>query len=317
MEGSKLSSDTVTEHMPSLYSSPVFSIYAGPARKHLVAHATVLRQSPMLNKIIDGEWKDSEDRKIDWEEWDELTILQLLDFLYFGRYHMLPPPDEDDEIELPGGVVGCDVDDADQAAPIHTGAKLDTGRPAQEVIQIAVSTCHKPVATPIINTDPEYLAHYHGFRLLQHSKLYVLAQYLELANLKEMVYGHIRVLLFDLFVELSPHLLNYVIQLIRHVYANTDTLKQSKEPLRELVATFAAKWFPAFQGGEAEELIEEGGDFVVDVMKKLQQRAIDEKKEREATEKDLHAQIARYQKRLRRRGGQVDEPGSDGPGAGW
>ncbi|KAL8850945.1 MAG: hypothetical protein Q9221_004145 [Calogaya cf. arnoldii] len=296
----------------SLYASPVFSIYAGPARKLLMAHATFLRQSPMLTRMIDGEWRDSKDREIDLTWCDELTVHQLLEFLYSGTYHTGFPPDENDEVELTDGMANCNVDDAQQTAPIQTSAELNSSRPADGVNHIEVSTGHKPVATA--SNDP--LATLRAATLLQHSTLYKLAHYLELTSLKQETYGYIYGLL-DSFRELPTEPLGYITQLIRHVYANTDALNNSKEPLRELVATFAAKWFPAFQGDEAEELLEEGGDFVVDLMKKLQQRAVDEKKERETTEKHLHAQIKKYQKRLRRRGGQVDEPGSDGPGAGW
>ena len=54
-----------------------------------MAHASVLNKSPTLQKIIDGDWKDSKDLAIDFEEWDETAISQLLDYLYTGQYKLI------------------------------------------------------------------------------------------------------------------------------------------------------------------------------------------------------------------------------------
>lgn len=273
----------------------------------------------MLKKIVDGKWKDSEDRKIDFTEWDELTIRQLLDFLYFGHYHVSVPvmrqpgPDKDIDVDLTDGMANCNVNGAHQTTPVCTSEQLDSARPTHKVNEMGVSTDHKPLVTATISPEPEQLATIRAFTLLQHSKLYVLAHYLELTDLKDEAYEHIRAML-ELFLELSPKLLDYVVQLIRHVYASTDTLTNSKEPLRELIATFVAEWFHDFQGDGVKKLMEKGGDFVVDVMEKVQQRALDVKKQHEYAEKELQQQIGKYQKRLRKKGSKVDGTGSGGAG---
>lgn len=57
-----------------------------------------------------------------------------------------------------------------------------------------------------------------------------------------------------------------VIELIRYVYASTDSLSNSIETLRKLVSAFVADRLWIWRGwSEIEDLMSEGGDFVVDV----------------------------------------------------
>ena len=55
-----------------------------------------------------------------------------------------------------------------------------------------------------------------------------------------------------------------LVELISYVYVNTDSLVSEEEPLRELVTTYLAQNFRHFEGEEVGELMEQGGDFVLD-----------------------------------------------------
>ncbi|KAK3178035.1 hypothetical protein OEA41_000167 [Lepraria neglecta] len=55
-----------------------------------------------------------------------------------------------------------------------------------------------------------------------------------------------------------------LVKLISYVYVNTDSLVSEEEPLRELVTTCLAQNFRHFEGEEVGELMEQGGDFVLD-----------------------------------------------------
>ena len=59
-----------------------------------------------------------------------------------------------------------------------------------------------------------------------------------------------------------------LVELISYVYVNTDSLISEEEPLRELVTTCLARHFRHFKGEEVGELMEQGGDFVLDFWKK-------------------------------------------------
>ena len=237
---------------------------------------------------------------------------QLLDFFYFRHYHMsftgMPEPIQDKNVEanLSNDTGHGSVDTGNHTTLAKPSVSLFAARRAHKVAQVGISTGHKPLVAATIDVKEELLATKRAFTLLQHSKLYVLAHYLQFTELEAEAYFHIKAIL-DLFQELPPNLLGYILQLIRHVYEHTDTLVNSKEPLRELVSTFAAKFFHAFQGDEVKELMGKGGDFVIDVLEKVQQDALDKKKERELMEEELRSQIAKYQKRLKKRGGKVDE----------
>lgn len=70
----------------SPYASPIFEIYAGPHRKRFLAHSGVLCKSESLRALVEGRWKDSLERRISWEEWDEDSVARFLEWLYTGDY---------------------------------------------------------------------------------------------------------------------------------------------------------------------------------------------------------------------------------------
>lgn len=254
--------------------------------------------------MIDWNWKDSQDRTIHWEEKDEATVHQLIDFLYTGNYKYMVAPSELNsdkyvELELPLGITNSHID----KTPKEADAQSDNGftaRSAHDATEGDVPI-DKQVATRI------------EFILRQDAKVYAVAHYLVLTDLKDLALARIQDVL-DSTSELGPELLRNIVELIKYVYTHTDTLVSSKEPLRELVATFAAKWFHAFHRDEVKELVSKGGDSLVDIIEKVQQHAKDLKAEHEDVEKDMHKQMVRYQKRLRKRGGKVDGTDSGGVG---
>ncbi|KAL8669765.1 MAG: hypothetical protein Q9168_005659 [Polycauliona sp. 1 TL-2023] len=305
------SSETVFNLNPSRFDSPVFTIYAGPSRRKFIAHAAFLRESPVLAKIIDGNWKDSEDRTIDLVEWDELTIDQFIHFVYFEEFQVSPPIigksdlDGVPDVALTDGIARCTLSDPETAIPVNISLNMDAALLAHQTAG-SNNPIHKPSGTNINSNERKMTDIRLASTLLQYSKLYALAQYLEMADLKLQAWQDIRDTL-DLLLEAFPRGLDYIIQLIRHIYATTDSLNSSDEPLRSVVARFVASGFPAFQGEDAEKLMEEGGDFVVDVMRKVQERAIEEDHKRDVVVEDLRGEVEKYKKRLRKRGGRLSE----------
>ncbi|KAL9012650.1 MAG: hypothetical protein Q9173_002589, partial [Seirophora scorigena] len=66
-----------------------------------------------------------------------------------------------------------------------------------------------------------------------------------------------------------PAVFAETVRLARYVYACANAPNESEEPLRDLVSTCMAMWFMTLQGKEWEELMAEGGDFVLDVARKV------------------------------------------------
>lgn len=70
----------------SAFATPIFEIYAGLGRKRFLAHAGVLSKSEILKTLVEGNWKDSIQQKIIWEDWDEDTVARFLQWIYTGDY---------------------------------------------------------------------------------------------------------------------------------------------------------------------------------------------------------------------------------------
>ncbi|KAL8814098.1 MAG: hypothetical protein Q9223_006655 [Gallowayella weberi] len=281
------------EAINSVFTSPVFCIYAGPAKQQFSAHAQLLVKSATLCKIVEGQWKDSNDRTVNLEEWDPSTVQQLLEWLYTGQYNATTMVE----------VNATNISTRDLHAPTthaHVQANtelvnIDQGDNRHELEPSSVTNSSRPVS-PLFNSASDCVAaRAIGCTLMLHAKVYALAQYLQLGNLKHQALHNIKTVLSSIKVlEDKPLLLNYIVDLVRYTYSSTDSLVNSKEPLRDLVSTFAADWFEVFEGPHVDVLIAEGGDFVVDLMSGVRKNV-----------QDLKKQVKKYQKRLIKRGGRV------------
>ncbi len=259
--------------------------------------------------MIDGNWRDSHDRKIIWEEEDEATVHQLLDFLYTGSYkYMVAPSELGPAKRLDLELRNCHID------KIHPeeDAQSDDGLTAC----LAYNATHNATEGDDVPSDKQH-AILTGFTLLQDAKVYVIAHYLELTDLKNLALAAVQNVI-DSTSAMRPKLLSNIVELVKYVYNHTDTLVSTKEPLRELVATFAAEWFHVFDRDGVKELMSKGGDSLIDIMEKVQQHVEDLKAEHVRIERDLQKQMERYQKRLIKRGGKIDADGNGGAGhTGW
>lgn len=272
----------------------MFSIYAGPTKKHFLVHSSILAKSPTLRAIVDGEWKESTNRRIDLEEWDEQTVEQLVQWLYSGHYTW-PKVDSDAHVDHPvdhrsrTSLVRLKIGPAAGPSPQHpkdvTSVSNGTSDSNKEIYQIPIQPnkiqCHGP---RIAVTTHERLVADHrfrkienalensaqtGFTLVQDAKVYALAQYLQLIDLKRLTFHNIQDVLTSKAIPRSlPRMTTAIVNLGRYTYAHTDALSHSEEPLRQLVSTFVAMWLPDITGPDVDALMFEGGDFVVDVVGK-------------------------------------------------
>ncbi|KAL8750090.1 MAG: hypothetical protein Q9184_006549 [Pyrenodesmia sp. 2 TL-2023] len=101
----------------SAYSSPFFEILAGPSAVSLNVHAGVLSKSKVLKKEVDGLWKESAERKIDWQHWTVSAVEKFIDWLYTGDYVCPYPIEARTEEEASAASGGDDRDDDDRAVP--------------------------------------------------------------------------------------------------------------------------------------------------------------------------------------------------------
>ncbi|KAJ5366751.1 hypothetical protein N7541_000692 [Penicillium brevicompactum] len=79
--------------MKEVLESPLFTFEVGPQKKEFVVHSLIIAKlSPALNALINGEWKEGSDKRVDWSEVKEGTFLRLCEFAY-GKDYTLPAPD--------------------------------------------------------------------------------------------------------------------------------------------------------------------------------------------------------------------------------
>ena len=265
----------------------MFDVIAGPGRVKFLAHAGILKQSEKLAAEIEGKWKESSDREILLEEWDEETVAYFVEWLYSNDYESPFP------VKLPSSTPakvkaskifpgkakkkGQDNHTSSKMADTTTG---DTHRPLTPLSEIHFSY---PSNRPI-GYDQRFTEHVaklteakdafdYQHLLLIHAKVYALANYMLLPKLQSEALERLKSILHFIGslsqlsnpqVSVIPNLVN----LVTYVYANTNKLMSEEEPLRKLVSTYIASNFVCFDGEGVQELIERGGDFVLDVWQK-------------------------------------------------
>lgn len=108
--------------------------------------------------------------------------------------------------------------------------------------------------------------------LLEHAKVYALAQYQDIEELRKLALKGIQE---GLATNAAKEIYSgAVVELLRYVYSHTQFLTNSKEPLRELVSQFTADNFQNLYTYNMVELIGDGDfiDFRLDVMFKVCER---------------------------------------------
>ncbi len=247
-----------------------------------------------MRAIVEGQWKESVNRKLELEEWDEQTVEQLVEWLYSGRYTRLKVASEaldvhpyDHHSKAPiarlkiRSSAGPSPQNSEGAIPVSGGSSDSDEEFYQFPTKLSEIQCHGDrvrVATHERLVADGQIAEMRnslensarpGSTLVQDAKVYALAQYLQLVGLKRLAFHNIQDVLTSkaVFVRLQ-HMTGAVVDLSRYTYAHTDALSNSEEPLRSLVSTFVAVWLPSFTGPDVDLLMSEGGDFVVDVTSK-------------------------------------------------
>ncbi|KAL8645807.1 MAG: hypothetical protein Q9210_006508 [Variospora velana] len=72
----------------STFKSPIFEIRVGPPDRaeRFYAHAHILSTSEVLKAEVEGQWKENEERKIEWPHWSVGGAERFLEWLYGGDY---------------------------------------------------------------------------------------------------------------------------------------------------------------------------------------------------------------------------------------
>lgn len=68
------------------FDSPVFTIIVGPEKTRFNAHTAYLSQSPVLDRMCNGNFKESHDFHINLPFDDPPVIHAMLQYLYSGKF---------------------------------------------------------------------------------------------------------------------------------------------------------------------------------------------------------------------------------------
>ncbi|KAF8540175.1 hypothetical protein BDD12DRAFT_980546 [Trichophaea hybrida] len=281
-------------NISTLFASPPYTLLVGVAKKRYTVHSGLLSaKSDSLRALITGEWAENQSYEIDWSEWEENTVKMFLEWLYTGTYTFPEPelPEEKCATEK-SAAMEVAYETAELMSPassVNSWSPDLSPSTSTGVLYAALPGPPSPLeelpapATPTeISSDKRGLRrsqHDQHFNysslLMSHAKLYVLAQYTGVMPLKAIASRRLQQELSGFqaisLLPISP-IIGNIIELVQYVYANTDRLVSTEEPLRKTVSTFCAHKFLEMQGGEFKALLEEGGDFAGDFWEKVSRK---------------------------------------------
>lgn len=253
-------------------TSEVFELVANDDVRFYVNKDILASKSKPFREATSGTWKESTDRRIDLKDWDSDTVARLVEFLYVQNYPYPDPTPLGDPEHTVGGP------EALQPTDETTDSGLDPSRPLTPLGECLSKYIPPEDDAPI--TDEERLEDFdpadydYEDILLAHAKVYALANYKSVDTLRTLALKRLLLALSRIHpIQPASHISLNVVDLASYVYANTDHLVRSEEPLRKLTSQFIALNFAAFQTEpKAVELVAKGGDFVKDIMAKICRR---------------------------------------------
>ncbi|EWC47270.1 hypothetical protein DRE_03389 [Drechslerella stenobrocha 248] len=265
---------TPSLHIVSLLNSEPIVIKIGKENERILVHRSLFTasESPSLKAVVSGKYKEGKgENGLDWTSEDPDAVKRMIAFLYTGDYNVTEPKDV--SIGLAPFVERTNVDDTDAQKTISEynfndgSTKRDEVARALTPIQHHLKDIHLP--TWRVNTEAGNLEYAdrsgrifeYGPLFLAHAKVFVLADYHQAELLMAAALRRLSQVMIHA-AESSANLTSDLIQLVNYTYRQ-EVLRP--ENLRKLVAQFAALHFQELNGGEWEEVLEQGGLFVKEV----------------------------------------------------
>lgn len=186
-----------------------------------------------------------------------------------------PEPDISQETEQAVGQHPDEWFQEDSRAMEHVVAESCNGRPLTPISScLALGLPEERQTTEagiFAHESFAYNSHCYNEVLLAHAHLYTFALYHQIKALQDFSLQRLTQVLMRINCRQS-HAASEIAALIQHIYRDTLPAVYSKDAARQLVSQFAAINFDELVHGEFETLLEEGGDFVLDVSRKVSQR---------------------------------------------
>ncbi|KAL8646166.1 MAG: hypothetical protein Q9226_006985 [Calogaya cf. arnoldii] len=290
----------------SEYKSQFCKIRAGPSEEVFYAHAGVLKRSEVLKVQVEGSWKVIAGKDgIDWTSWNVNTVEKFLEWLYTGDYRCPYPMATRVLEDTAGGNTAGKACGGDQYEPAESH---DEPAESHDDKAIVVTTDQVPENLPTGPLTPLKDLHWDGCRALgklsqaeefdkwighelwashqleyeatfaTHSELYVMACQYMLPELKNMAWQRLRAVLHSIGTpRRGSHVVKDLVGLVNFIYKETTGGYGTREPMRELVATFVAQHLTGLRGSDEFGVLIDSNDmdhreFVADLMAKVMQK---------------------------------------------
>lgn len=240
-------------------------------------NADIPLNSLKFQKQVTGDWKESHERLIELSDHDPETVSRLLDWLD-SRDYKSPFPDDVSRGTKSDEHVSDLTDTAETLSAYQMNKTTDDSILGRFRRLVPPASSRRTEAEKYeqwsqrSSSNHSHVAAGFDFEptLMCHAKLYLLADYSCIQDLKNLRYQCLGTALLHMSKFLPDACITKnVATLAGLVYANTPQKKRSLEPLRNLISSFVAAHSSELDGASMDDLIQKGGDFAVDLIKKL------------------------------------------------
>jgi hypothetical protein len=290
----------------SVFSAGIFQFKLGQPPQSLHLHtALVAKHSPFLASLMTGPMREAREGTATIHDVEVDSFTRFAEYIYGGDYSKVQPRvvgselgeatqnhdiSEDAPFEVPPPPLedppgpelfveefgGWGVSSkpkyrkiARKGSSVQTPASLadySVMRPMTEAFIVKVQDSDvEPAGDNGIQYDFAEV-------LLCHARVYSMADRFQIPKLKELAVHRIYTVLRH--VEDTDHCyLGNLVSLLDYVYVHTMDLKSTKEPLRDLLAHYAALHFrELMEGADFKAYLAQNGEFTQDVCEKISKR---------------------------------------------
>ncbi|KAJ5053317.1 hypothetical protein NUH16_010387 [Penicillium rubens] len=279
----------------SIFAKRPVKIVVGSDERVYYVHRGTLEVHPSFDARLKAS-TDEYEEAIDWSGFDEQTIDCVLNFLYSGGYQAPQATSvaaEDGEADAGEEATAQDGEEQEEQEKEEQEVMVDEAEEAEEEDgpdsppTQALSECDlndRPL-TPLEYCDGVTLATDHekqdqhqvepeqeteghtAAEIYLHAKVYSFASQLDFEKLEQFALNRLAQVLVALEqTDKAPF--PYLVDAIRLIYKTTSTV----DGARNLLSQFVALRYTTLAGEDLDELITEGGEFVVDLSHKLARR---------------------------------------------
>ncbi|GLB09929.1 hypothetical protein AtubIFM57258_005861 [Aspergillus tubingensis] len=267
-----------TSQYARIFREPPIQVIVGSAKSSYYVHPEALSwcKNSALSARIEGPWRQHGDESpIDWSDFDEQTVECVLSYLYTQDYYvpqLESVPDDsckiDDDCEVPTRIEPSTPESVpdDQETinrPLTPLSRcLKAGLPADNNHTAAGACTYR--ASP--NPDDRL-----GAEILIHAKVYCFAHRFCIRELEDFALQRLTKVLIIIDAE-TVAVFPYLADAIRVVYDSTPGASFQYNPARKLLSQYVALNYTRLESESFDQIMAEGGEFMVDLSHKLARR---------------------------------------------